>query len=48
MKLNTIQKLYHCMKTQLPELIMDGSLMDEARRPLQRMLEMSAGIGTSS
>jgi quinolinate synthase len=45
MKLNTIEKLYHCMKTQSPELHMESSLMAHARLPLQRMLEMSSGIG---
>ncbi|HEV2478508.1 MAG TPA: quinolinate synthase NadA [Puia sp.] len=42
MKLNTLEKLYLCMEYEQPELIMDYDLMIAARKPLERMLEISA------
>ena len=44
MKLNTIEKLYLCLKHQAPELVMDERLRLAALRPIERMLEMSAGV----
>ena len=41
MRLNTIEKLYLCMKNEKPEIILDKELMDKARKPILRMLEMS-------
>ena len=45
MKLNTLEKLYLCMEYEQPELIMDPTLMVAARKPIQRMLEISAAAG---
>jgi quinolinate synthase len=45
MKLNTLEKLYLCMKYEEPELIMDEALRTAARKPIQRMLEISAKYG---
>jgi len=45
MKLNTLEKLYLCMKYEEPELIMDVALREAARKPIQRMLEISAKYG---
>jgi quinolinate synthase len=45
MKLNTLEKLYLCMKYEEPELIMDERLMIAARKPIERMLEISARYG---
>lgn len=45
MKLNTLEKLYLCMKYEEPELIMDKSLREAARKPIERMLEISAKYG---
>lgn len=42
MKLNTLEKLYLCMKHGLPEVTIDPLLFNDALRPLQRMLEISA------
>lgn len=42
MKLNTLEKLYLCMRDRTPELKMDPALREAARRPLERMLEWSA------
>lgn len=45
MKLNTLEKLYLCMKYEQPELLMDPQLMVAARKPIERMLEISAQAG---
>lgn len=44
MKLNTLQKLYLCMKYELPEIIMDEELRLQALKPINRMLELSQKI----
>ena len=41
MKLNTLEKLYLCMKYEQPELLMDRDLMVAARKPIERMLQLS-------
>ena len=45
MKLNTLEKLYLCMKYEEPELVMDEGLRIAARKPIERMLEISAQYG---
>lgn len=45
MKLNTLEKLYLSMKYEQPELLMDRELMLAARKPMDRMLEISAKYG---
>src|SRR5450432_3619236 len=45
MKLNTLEKLYLCMKYEEPELVMEESLRVAARKPIGRMLEISARYG---
>ncbi|QSQ27861.1 quinolinate synthase NadA [Pyxidicoccus parkwayensis] len=42
MRLNTLEKLWRCMKERTPELVMPTDLREAARAPLQRMLEWSA------
>jgi quinolinate synthase len=41
MKLNNLQKLYICMKHELPEVILDEEVIRKAQIPIQRMLEIS-------
>jgi quinolinate synthase len=41
MKLNTMEKLYLCMKNRSPRLEMNPVLQQAARKPLERMLEWS-------
>lgn len=41
MKLNTMEKLYHCMADGTPEIILDESLCAAAEEPIRRMMEMS-------
>ncbi|MFN8251142.1 MAG: quinolinate synthase NadA [Ferruginibacter sp.] len=42
MKLNTLEKLYLCMEYEQPELIMEEELRIAAKKPIDRMLEISA------
>ena len=39
MKLNTLEKLYRCMRDRAPELTLPAELQQAALGPLQRMLE---------
>jgi quinolinate synthase len=41
MKLNSLQKLYICMKHELPEVILSDEVIEKARIPILRMLEIS-------
>jgi quinolinate synthase len=41
MKLNTIEKIYLCMKNKYPEIKIDEELRLKALKPIERMLEMS-------
>ena len=45
MKLNTLEKLYLCMKFQLPEIKMDETLRLAAKRPIDRMMDISRKAG---
>jgi quinolinate synthase len=45
MKLNTLEKLYLCMEYEEPEIIMDEKLMEAAKKPIERMLEISKKFG---
>ncbi|MGG9963976.1 quinolinate synthase NadA [Ferruginibacter sp. SUN106] len=45
MKLNTLEKLYLCMEYELPEITMDEELRLAAKKPIDRMLEISAKYG---
>jgi len=45
MKLNTLEKLYLCMKYELPELWMDETLRLAAKKPMDRMLALSKELG---
>lgn len=41
MKLNTMEKLYLCLKNEKPEILLDEKVMEEAKKPILRMLEIS-------
>jgi len=41
MKLNTMEKLYLALENEQPEILMDEKLMEQARKPIERMLEIS-------
>jgi quinolinate synthase len=41
MKLNTMQKLYLCLKNERPEIRLAEEIIEKARIPIERMLEIS-------
>lgn len=41
MKLNSLQKLYLCLKHELPEITLPKDVIEKARIPIERMLEIS-------
>ncbi len=41
MRLNTLKKLYLCLKYELPEIVVDPEISEKALRPIQRMMEIS-------
>jgi len=45
MKLNTLEKLYLCMEYETPEIHMEEELRKAAKKPIDRMLEISAQYG---
>ena len=45
MKLNTLEKLYACLRDEQPEILLDAETIDKAHRPIVRMLEMSKQLG---
>jgi quinolinate synthase len=45
MKLNTLEKLYLCLKYELPEIAMNEELRSAAKKPIDRMLKISAQYG---
>lgn len=45
MKRNTLEKIYLCMKYELPEITMDEELRKAAKKPMDRMLAISRQAG---
>ncbi len=45
MKLNTLEKLYLCMKYEQPEIVMEEELRVAAKKPIDKMLELSKQFG---
>ena len=45
MRLNTLEKLYNCLKDESPEITVDPAIAEKAVRPIKRMLEISAQLG---
>lgn len=44
MRLNTLEKLYNCLKYEWPFVELDEQLRERAKLPIERMLEISATI----
>ena len=40
MKLNTLEKLYLCMEHEKPEILLSQSLIEKAKQPIRRMLNL--------
>lgn len=45
MKLNTLEKLYLCMEYEIPEITMDENLRLAAKKPMDRMMDISRKAG---
>lgn len=45
MKMNTMQKLYLCMKNEQPQIHLSDEVIEKARRPIERMLDISKSLG---
>jgi len=45
MKRNTLEKLYLCLKNEMPEITVPKHIIDLAVKPIERMLEISAQLG---
>ena len=45
MKLNTLEKLYNCLKYEQPVIEVDKNIAEKARIPIQRMLDISEKLG---
>lgn len=45
MKLNTLEKLYNCLINNSPEVLVDSSIIERAKLPIVRMLEISQKLG---
>jgi len=45
MKRNTLEKLYLCLKNELPETEVPQHIIERAVKPIERMLEISARLG---
>jgi len=45
MKLNTLEKLYLCLKNETPEILLAEDVIEKAKKPIIRMLEISKKAG---
>jgi len=45
MKMNTMKKLYNCLKYEMPEIFIDEKIIKKAVKPIKRMLELSEKLG---
>ncbi|CAN5367306.1 quinolinate synthase NadA [soil metagenome] len=45
MKLNTLEKLYNCLKYEQPEILLSADLIEKAKKPIIRMLDLSKQFG---
>ena len=45
MKLNTLEKIYNCLKYESPEIILSDDLLNNAKKPIIEMLRLSKQLG---
>lgn len=45
MRMNTIKKLYECLRIEKPEVLVDEKIREKAIIPIERMLQMSKNMG---
>ena len=45
MKLNSLEKIYTCLKYELPEISLNNEIIKKAVTPIKRMLQISEKLG---
>ena len=45
MRLNTMEKLYNCLKFETPQIFVDEEVQKKAIKPIKKMLEISEKLG---
>lgn len=45
MKMNTLEKLYLCLRDERPEILLSDDIIERASKPIVKMLEMSKELG---
>jgi quinolinate synthase len=45
MKLITMEKIYKCLKDEKPEIFVEKDILDNAQKPIKRMMEISKKLG---
>lgn len=45
MKMNTLEKLYRCLRDETPEILLSDEMIERASKPIVRMLDMSRELG---
>jgi quinolinate synthase len=45
MKLITIEKIFKCLRDELPEIYIENDILEKARKPIRRMMEISEKLG---
>ncbi len=45
MKLITLEKIYYCLRTEVPEILIDHDILIKAQKPIKRMMEISKKLG---
>ena len=45
MKYNTMEKLYNCLKNETPEITLASDVMERAKKPIIKMLDISRDLG---
>lgn len=45
MKMNTLEKLYKCLRDETPEITLSADMIERAAKPIVRMLDMSRELG---
>lgn len=45
MKMNTLEKLYLCLKNESPQIFLDDDIIERAQKPIYKMLKISKELG---
>ena len=44
MRLNTLEKVYNCLRHEYPQIEVDAAIAEKAIKPIERMLDLSAKL----